>query len=66
MPKYGVFSGPNVGKYGPEKTPYMDTFIAVRSIPGTPQETILIDENLNNSKSHSVSPKQLKIQTSLV
>ena len=26
MSKYGVFSGPNAGKYGPEKTPYMDTF----------------------------------------
>ena len=29
MPKYGVFSGPNTGKYGPEKTPYLDTFQAV-------------------------------------
>ena len=42
MPKYGVFSGsyfpafglntafsPNAGKYGPEKTPYLDTFHAV-------------------------------------
>ena len=33
MFKYGVFSGPyspifglNTGKYGPEKTPYFDTF----------------------------------------
>ena len=26
--RYGVFS-PNVGKYGPEKTPYLDTFQAV-------------------------------------
>ena len=26
--KYGVFSGPNAGKYGPEKTPYLDTFHA--------------------------------------
>ena len=25
---YGVFS-PNAGKYGPEKTPYLDTFHAV-------------------------------------
>ena len=24
--KYGVFGGPNIGKYGPEKTPYLDTF----------------------------------------
>ena len=36
MSKYGVFSGPyfpvfglNTGKYGPEKTPYLDTFYAV-------------------------------------
>ena len=33
--KYGAFSGPyfpvfglNTGKYGPEKTPYLDTFYA--------------------------------------
>ena len=24
--KYGVSSGSNTGKYGPEKTPYLDTF----------------------------------------
>ena len=36
MSKYGVFSGPyffvfspNTGKYGPENTPYLDTFHAV-------------------------------------
>ena len=28
--RYGVFS-PNVGKYGPEKAPYLDTFHAVQS-----------------------------------
>ena len=35
-PKYGVISGPyfrvfrlNAGKYGPEMTPYLDTFHAV-------------------------------------
>ena len=27
--KYGFFSGPNTGKYGPEKTSYLDTFHAV-------------------------------------
>ena len=39
MSKYGVFSdpyfpafSPNTGKYGPEKTPYMDTFHAVIGI----------------------------------
>ena len=29
MPKYGGFSGPNTGKYGPEKPPYLDTFYVV-------------------------------------
>ena len=36
MSKYGVFSGhyfpvfsPNTGKYGPEKTPYLENFHAV-------------------------------------
>ena len=27
--KYAVFSCPNTGNYGPEKTPYLDTFHAV-------------------------------------
>ena len=27
--KYGVFSGPNTGKYRPEKTLYLETFHAV-------------------------------------
>ena len=41
--KYGVFSGPyflvfvlNTGKYGPEKTPYLDTFYAVYPILFSP------------------------------
>ena len=29
VPKYGVFSGPNAGKYGPEKTPFLDSFHAM-------------------------------------
>ena len=29
--KYGVFPGPNTEKYGPEKTPYLDTFHAVKT-----------------------------------
>ena len=39
MSKFGVFSGPNfpafgpnAGKHGPEKTPYLDTFHAVNLI----------------------------------
>ena len=30
MSKYGVISGPNTGKYGPEITPYLGTFYAIR------------------------------------
>ena len=29
--KYGVFSGLNTGKYGPEKAPYLDAFHPVKS-----------------------------------
>ena len=29
--KYGVFSSPNTGKFGPEKPPYLDTFQAVHT-----------------------------------
>ena len=29
MSKYGGFSGPNTGKYGPEKPSYLDTFYVV-------------------------------------
>ena len=41
MSKYGVISGPyfpvfglNSGKYGPEITPYLNTFYAVKQIVG--------------------------------
>ena len=29
LSEYGVFSGPNMGKYGPEETLYSDTFLVV-------------------------------------
>ena len=32
MSKYGVLCGSNAGKYGPEITPYLGTFHAVRAI----------------------------------
>ena len=32
MSKYGIFSAPNAGKYGLEKTPYLDTFHVMRVI----------------------------------
>ena len=31
VPKYRIFSGPNAGKYGLKKTPYLETFHAVSS-----------------------------------
>ena len=41
MSKHGVISGPNTGKYGPEITPYLDTFHAV-IVAASPQTN---DEN---------------------
>ena len=32
MYRYVFFSGPNTGKYGPEKTPYLDTFHMAMSL----------------------------------
>ena len=37
--KYGVISGPNIEKYGPEITPYLDTFYAVEIAPMYPSQT---------------------------
>ena len=34
--KYRVFCGPNTGKYGPEKIPYLKTFHAVSHFSGYP------------------------------
>ena len=46
MSKYGVFPGPyfpaNVGKYGPEKTPYLDTFHAVIGSTGSIKTLIVL------------------------
>ena len=51
MPKYGVFSGPSfpvfspkAGKYGPEKTPYLDTFHAVFKALKVPLKNIFSTE----------------------
>ena len=60
MSKYGVFSGPyfpafvfspKAGKYGPEKTPYLDTFHAV---------TIMTESILNKVTTVSLKPKNQK------
>ena len=54
--KWRVFSGPNTGKYGPEKTPYFDAFHAVRD----PSNTFK-DENLSK-----VGVQQMLSKSSLV
>ena len=49
--KYGVFSGPNTGKYGPEKPPYLDTFHAVWGCQRDAKKYNILEnclENLNN------------------
>ena len=56
----GVFSGPNfpalglnAGKYGPEKTPYLDTFHAVNIlISVTPDYIILFVKDIANKLSY--------------
>ena len=58
MSKYGVLSGPyfpvfslNTGKYGPEKTPYLDTFHAVytKEKPiSYEQDTVIVKRFLAN------------------
>ena len=43
MSKYGVISGPNTGKYGPETTPYFGNFHAV-NLQGYRYDIIFIDD----------------------
>ena len=45
MSKYGVFSGPNTGKYRPEKNAYLDTFHTVLELKNT---------NLNGAQSYLI------------
>ena len=54
MSKYGIFSGPNTGKYGPEKAPYLDTFHTVGNLkkPNT-RRSPSYDANLNILKTYS-------------
>ena len=47
--KYGVFSGPNTGKYGPEKAPYLDTLHAVSRSTTTKNYTILTKKTLESA-----------------
>ena len=41
MFKYEVISGRNTGKHGPEITPYLDTFHAVRSFDSFYNQTVI-------------------------
>ena len=57
MYKYGVFSGPYfpvfspiAGKYGPEKAPYLDTFIAVQEKLTTFNYLVIIPQTEFSSK----------------
>ena len=49
MSKYGVISGPyfpvfspNTGKYGPEITPYLDTFHTVKKVQLWPSDSVTL------------------------
>ena len=47
MSKYGVFSGLNTGKYGLEKTPYLDTFRTVTDFTHCFGVTIIVVDQVN-------------------
>ena len=72
MPKYRVFSGPhfpaigpNAEKYGPEKTPYLDTFHAVTAAHNFPLFSVqtgqFLKRLLNVFRSFAVLFKVAKI-----
>ena len=46
--KYGYLLSPNTGKNGPEKTPYLDTFYAVRPFRSRVQNEALIPKLSKN------------------
>ena len=70
MSKYGVFSGPyfplfspNTGKYGPEKTPYLDTFhaaITYRSLSSPINNEQDDDTSYNRISGASLKKNQAK------
>ena len=70
MPKYGVISGPyfpifglNTGKYGPEITPYLDTFHAVSgSKIAQHQISYSNDSSHKNLKKKLVSNMHFRLQ----
>ena len=61
MSKYGVFSGPNTGKYEPEKTRYLDTFHAVHSYKSTPKQA---QQNLRQKVIPIIREHYTSIETS--
>ena len=48
--KYLSIFSPNAGKYGPEKTPHLDTFHAVGSNKKTPNISLITDMVVEPSK----------------
>ena len=61
MSKYGVISGPhfpvfglNTGKYGPEITPYLDTFRAV-AVSVAASKSIVLDVDFTSWKFQEVA-----------
>ena len=61
--KYGVISGPNTGKYGPEITPYLDTFHALRLFRR--QRKVVHLKNLKVSKKGSYNFLQILAKKNL-
>ena len=68
MFKYGVFSGPyfhvfstKTGKYGPEKTPYLDNFHTVIKKLGLRKARKIRPESNNNQKYKFTNATSLKL-----
>ena len=59
--KYGDFSGSNTGKYGPEKTPYLDSFHTVKVEP----IQLFVTGNAGIKKSNLLSTKRHFLNKSL-
>ena len=65
--KYEVFFGPNAGKYGPEKTPYLDSFHAMSVIVFCQTHWVILckicDSYLRNSHSYLHLRRQYHVNT---
>ena len=75
MSKYGVISGPyfhvfslNTGKYGPEITPYLDTFHAVMEffLEEILGDEILCNTDINFTSSMTISHPESTFNTRIM